>query len=186
MKLKKVMAMIMCAVLVTIGGVYATWNYATKAVATKTVAFGIPTLTDATISDSIGTLTVNSSNLKIEIDDTNNDKVGELVITGSITITFQPHADAAPDIKNNGIALKYTIKGGNNPQYNSSPVFTFTEITGTTEKGLTAVIDAETIKSAISLNNISLPTYKEYQDFQAAISGTVLSITLEAADAAGA
>lgn len=182
MKLKKIMAIILCAVLVTVGGVFATWQYATGTVSEQTISFGTPIMADVSISEAIGTLQVDSSALSMKIDDTNNDKIAELIITGELKLIFIPHEDAAPEIRENGIALKYTISGRGDPQYNGSSVFSFTEITETTEKGLTAVISAETIMRAIKINEISLPTYDDYQEFEKNLPTTLLSIKVEAAE----
>lgn len=182
MKLKKIMALILCAVLVTVGGVYATWNYAMGQIQAVSMHFATPVMADAVLDASVGTLKVDTRGLTVRIDDANNDHIAELDIQGSIKLVFTPHTDASPDIVANGIALKYTIEGLSAPQYNNQPIFTFTTITGTTPQALEYTINAAELKNAITINTISLPTYNDYQTFEKALPSTLLKITLEPAN----
>ena len=70
-KLRVFVALILC---VTIGGVYATWNYAQGQVldASKYLD-GQTHLTDKVVETAKGTITVDTSTLEISIDDENND-----------------------------------------------------------------------------------------------------------------
>lgn len=180
MKLKKIMTLILCAVLVTVGGVYATWNYAIAKPSLVDVNFAQPVMVDAVLTDKAGSLSVDTSTLKISIDDTNDDKTAELVVEGDVVITFTPDVNASPDIKANGVIMNYNITKNADPQYNENPIFTFTEKSGKTEQTLTYTITAEQIEEAIKLNAVSLPTYADYQSFENSLTGgPLLKITIE-------
>ena len=177
------MALVMCAVMVTVGGVYATWNYAIGQLQTYEANIAKPVMANAVLDASIGTLKVDTRELSLRIDDDNNDKVAELVIAGNVKIIFTPHADADPDIVANGINLMYTIEAADGiPQYNGQDVFIYNTQTGETGTTLEYTIDASVIQSALSINNISLPAYDDYQAFQAWLPNNLLKITVEAAD----
>lgn len=192
MKLRKLLVLIMCAVLVTVGGVYATWNYAMGQIQSYNANIVKPVMANAVLDASIGTLKVDTRNLSVRIDDANNDKVAELVIDGYVLIVFAPHADADPDIIANGIDLKYTIEKAAdiNNTFAGTEVFTFTTQTGTTGNNFTAgteagtleyTIDASVFQAALGINQTSLPTYDDYQAFQSWIPNNLLKITIEAA-----
>ena len=186
MKLKRIMALIMCAVLVTMGGVYATWNYAIGQVQAYNAYIAKPVMANVVLDASMGTLKVDTRELSLRIDDDNNDKQAELVIAGNIKIIFTPHADADPDIIANGLNFKYTLEGADNINntFNDQTVFAFNTVTAETGTTLEYTIGAEKIKEALAINNISLPTYEDYQLFQAWLPNNLLKITVEAADAA--
>ena len=108
-KLSILIALILCA---TIGGVYATWNYAETTDITDGYYEIKATIADAVMEGANGTYTV-TSNAVIIIDDANNDKEAELVFkSNSVTdpneevfvkITFTPAAHATPEIKQNAV-----------------------------------------------------------------------------------
>ena len=92
--MKKLSILIALALILTVGGVYATWNYAQGSVPSVPKALdGSTKITDKVVdSKSKGNIYVDPSNLLIQIDDANNDHYAELTVTGSIKITFTPNS----------------------------------------------------------------------------------------------
>lgn len=99
---------------VTVGGVYATWNYAGTANVPLKIDETTLTLTDAHKSGEYGSYTITKSNdFKMVIDSeaseggvTGSHKA-VLVIKGSITISFTPNPTASEEVKKNGIETKF-------------------------------------------------------------------------------
>lgn len=180
MKLKKILSLILCAALLTTGGVYATWNYATNNADSYKANIMKPAMAKAEISASVGTLTVNTETLKVTIDDLGGDKVADLVIEGEVVITFTPNSGASPDIQDNGIEIKYSIAGAADPQYRGKSIFAFTPVTDQAlSMAKSWTIPASELQNIVALNgSISLPTYDEYQEFQQLLPSNLLSITV--------
>ena len=111
--MKKITALIMMAVLVTIGGVYASWIYATGSLNTFS-ANGITINIDSAQSDNqttIGTFSMSDAT-EIDIDDIDDGKLHNavLVCDGSVTITFTPNVAAGnADIENIGIPMSLKV-----------------------------------------------------------------------------
>ena len=108
MKIKSITALLVLALCVTIGGVYATWTYAGTDDVADVYYESKVTIADTELSGANGKYTV-ESNLVLTIDDTNNDHVAELIFGSNndqpvyLKITFCPEDYATPDIKLNGV-----------------------------------------------------------------------------------
>lgn len=180
MKLKKILSLILRAAIMTTGGVYATWNYATNDADSYKANIMKPAMAKAEISASVGTLSVNTEALKVTIDDLGGDKVADLVIEGEVVITFTPNSGASPDIQDNGIEIKYSITGAADPQYQGRSIFAFAPVTDQTlATAKSWTISAAELQDIVTLNgSISLPTYDEYQEFQQLLPSNLLSITV--------
>ncbi len=88
--MKKVSLLIALALIVTIGGVYATWNYGNSSTAATSSRVFYPELTAANEGTSNnGTFIDADSSIVIKIDDTNNDYVTEVDVTGQIVYIFE-------------------------------------------------------------------------------------------------
>jgi hypothetical protein len=108
-KISILIALILCA---TIGGVYATWNYAQTDDITDRNYEVVATIADAVQNGTNGTYTV-TSNAKLVIDDANNDKVAELDFVSTSTtnpdedvflkVVFKPSESAPPAIKEEAV-----------------------------------------------------------------------------------
>lgn len=191
---------VLCLVLV-IGGVFATWNYATNKIenpATDTMGLS---LTLADTESERGTLSV-TSKPTLTIDDTNNDYLAELVITGDLVITFTPKANSEVSIINNGINLAITFEVPEDLKYNNAAIITcvgFNLEAGEGTTKTTTVGDATLTYSVVksngnfvytitkaelakvfTLSSISLPTYTDYTNFDNVLSGK--NITVKVAD----
>lgn len=99
------------ATLVTVGGVYATWNYPGSSETTGASLFQDYTfLSDATQAGAKGTISLDLSNFAMAIEDTNGDHKTELIFGESVTTTADSEATYVPVA---GAENKY-VKAGQN------------------------------------------------------------------------
>ena len=111
-KLSLLIALMLC---VTVGGVYATWMYSGNTDIVDREAEAMIALAGADFDGAAGNFAI-SSNLKLTIDDTNNDKDAELIFASTdgqpihLTITFTPSANADDDVKEKGISAEFYTK----------------------------------------------------------------------------
>ena len=146
----------------TVGGVYATWNYATSN-ATNDTESEIVVLAEVEEQGSKGTIAI-TNNLTMTIDDTNGDYKAELVIAGSLNITYTPNDGAEATIDMECVITCPTST------YNSVAVFTLDADTLTSSgKVATWTISASDLSDVINLADISLPTMADYEDFKAEV-----------------
>ena len=120
--MKKLSLLMAFAMLITIGGVYATWDYAEKLAEVKTVEMpGVIQMTDYTNATAKGAISVDATNLTVMISDSNDDFLPELThdTTDYVEIRFVPAQNASDDIKSNGITLKFwfTLTNGADKTY---------------------------------------------------------------------
>ena len=118
-KLSILIALILC---VTIGGVYATWNYAQGNVA-STTKYASMIITDKVVDTAKGTITVDTSNLIVTIDDSNNDFKGEMALSGYVTVTFTPNTGADEDVSSHGIPLQYSLGTTTNYTFRAENIY---------------------------------------------------------------
>ncbi|MBE6142494.1 MAG: hypothetical protein E7177_00705 [Erysipelotrichaceae bacterium] len=113
MKIKKLNTLFLLAALLTTGGVYASWNYATSGVNSAQTEAKVQI--DLGSSSSKGTLDIVSADTSIQATVVNVQEGGvytyktDVVFTGQIKIKFTPAAYADQDVKDSGIKLKLTI-----------------------------------------------------------------------------
>lgn len=109
-KLSMLAAMALC---VTVGGVYATWIYATDAVPTAYATMGV-TMTGTSAGGKAGELKIEGKDVDLEIDDNADDAYvhkATLVaknLDGYFTITFTPNKNAESDIQD-GVDLQWSV-----------------------------------------------------------------------------
>lgn len=194
-KLGIIAALAMC---VTVGGVYAQWSYAQTPAegmhGTKAVEIaGVST------STKTGIITVDTTGFSIEIDDTNKDYYGELVVTGTIKVTFTPSAGVDAPVSASGIPmqvifssttlgdLKYDFDAMAVSSEAEDAVFWLDNTPLVNDEGAakTWIITAEDVKSRFGLNPkdgaksiVHLPTYEAYTKFKTALGQNDLTITV--------
>lgn len=123
--MKKITSLIMIALILVIGGVYATWNYAkTDLISGSKTLDGITLITDAVVEGAKGSIEVDVSGLSITIDDANNDHVAECVFDGEVVVKFTPSQGAHVDVKAGEINLAYSLSVSPNWAYQGVNVFT--------------------------------------------------------------
>lgn len=180
-KLSVLVALILC---VTIGGVYATWNYAQNSAEKVVKYFDDSTVITSSVTETAkGVINVDTSELDIIIDDANNDYQGELRITGKVVITFAPSNGADTDVVNNGIALQYSLGTTTDYEYNGNDIFLVDSTAQTLAKGKTFEISSDKLDDLIALNTLNLPTVEDYDNFKEALHRGGISITVSEAPA---
>lgn len=198
--MKKLNALIALIVLVTIGGVYATWTYA----GTNDIIDGtkeiLVTLEDATTSGANGTYSI-SSNVELIIDQESASSHKAVLIfndNAEVTITFTPSINAPKEIKENGVASKYKFgtttamtysvdQDGNYDKTNgeAKDIFLFANSTekdftwtkNTKADGtfyFTYTFDLAALKTEISINEFNLDTKTEYDAFKGCLTGNIM------------
>lgn len=109
--MKKITALIMMALLVTIGGVYAAWNYSEGSATASSPRDSVSiALTTANNLGSNGKFAFSNS-VELGIDDSEEDAVvhkAGLTCTGSVVITFTPESTASGEVKATGIPMQVT------------------------------------------------------------------------------
>ena len=201
MKTKRISLLLILALCITIGGVYAAWIYAGSTLTAVHGHIGSFGLTNAQLNNAKGTITVDATNAHLAIDQKDTDPASRdytavLTATGTITITFVPsdlYADSSDVIR-----LQYGLKTDNaNPigfnvgvsaQDTAKPLFTKFDTTTKTELQLTesagtytATVDASVLLNLITLNSFVLDSYTKYEYFSAQI-GSFGNIGIEVSE----
>ena len=197
---------LLCLVLV-IGGVFATWNYAQGSVSSvsDTATIG---LTGIGADSAKATSSIVQNGVSVQIDDDNNDYRGELVIAGTIDIVVTIKDGADQDAYNNGITVKidltedfgdYAFAADASGAAGASKdviLLTSTSLTITkgTANGWVRTDDGGTVKFTYTLTtaklnelitlaktgdlvNVYLPTKANYDEFSAYLSGKTVTLT---------
>lgn len=115
--MKKLSLLVALALLITVGGVYATWTYTQSTdIADKREATTI-NMGNVQFVGTYGTYDVNTSTLNLVVEPkTEASHITTLQVTGEIVITFTPNTVAPTEVKANGVATTYTF-GVSNPEW---------------------------------------------------------------------
>ena len=192
--MRRISILILTAMLLTISGVYANWNYAQGATEIRT-RYTTPTLTDKVVGTAKGTIAVDHETFKVEIDDANNDHKAEANFSGHIKVTFTPSHGADDSVVTEGIPIVYSFSVTNPWTYNGTQIFSVSSA-GADENRLTmtpvysgtnpekidhfeATIPANTIAGYLTLGEISLPTSQDYENFKAVLNNGSICITVK-------
>ena len=185
--MKKLSLLIALCMLLTIGGVYATWTYTQNTdVADEAVNMNM-NLTDVAYSGSYGTYKVDTSSLKLAIDPkAGTTHTTALYIEGNIVITFTPNSVAPVEIKENGLDTTYTLSLSNpNWQYNSQNIVTLNhaeahdiEWVKQADGTFTYTISAADLAGHISLAEIVLDTKTAYDAYNAVLGKGAIVISV--------
>ena len=185
MKAKNIGLLATLAMVVTVGGVYATWNYATSSPAAVNLSTGNFTINSATTSASKGTLTAAlSADAEIHVKNAGSYQAA-LEVTGKLTVNFAAAADAEPNT-NDGleIAITYSISGDTFEVDDAEQhLFTlYTETDGGAVKNYDNVTSLEIPLSEVFALNSSydtvLETYAQYQTFAALVNAAEITISV--------
>lgn len=175
--MKKLSLLIALVLLVTIGGVYATWNYAQGDV-TSSQGFVLPKMETVITSGSKGTIAVDTTGLTIKVDDSDTDSVTHkpvLVIDGDIVITFTPATGADDTVATNGIQMQAVVTCTDNWTYNdgvsdhqiiSVDTANDKNVFDTNGAAMTLTITAAQLEEILTMADLTLPTYSDFLDFQ--------------------
>ena len=194
MKTKRLSLLLVLALCVTIGGVYAAWVYAETPMTAVHGHIGSTGLANASVNNSKGTITVNADAAHLVIDQTDtNDYTAKLTATGDIAFVFTPSQifrDSNPDLE--AVEMEYRLTTTNaaptefkNTDGTEKNLFTKFDTTTTksitlTKNGdvYTATISAEALLEFVEINTFKLDTYEKYQAFSI-ILGTFGNIGVE-------
>ena len=182
--MRKLSLLIALCMLLTIGGVYATWTYTQNTdVADEAVNMNM-NLTEVAYAGSYGTYKVDTSGLTMTIDPKQGTThTTALYITGQIVITFTPNSVAPVEVKEGGVASTYQFTLANeNWTYNGQKIVTLNH----TEKHdivwqkqqdgtFTYTISASDLSKHITLTEIVLDTKVAYDAYNAVLgTGSII------------
>lgn len=175
-KMKKLGLIILMALVLTVGGVYATFDYARATVDSVTTQALDKSIAGATEDTKKGTIALDVSQVMLRIDDTGSHKTGLEIGNSVITVTFTPAANAEPLVVDEGINMKLEISFANNTfdlNGDHHDVFKTTTAYGT---GVTLAADSKAKKGDkfeytvdlskyLTVSEIPLPTLEDYNAF---------------------
>lgn len=202
--MKKLSLLVALALLITVGGVYATWSYS----GTNDIgdAYGEAKVEMAgfELTGANGTYKV-ESNLILTVDQANEDHEAELEFSSNnsapifLTVTFTPAANAPQTIKDNAVPselyfgvttpMQYKMDGDGNysAEGTAKDIFKFTNAsdgifspnvtwTKKADGSFTYTLDEIALKNQISLSQTFVLDIKaEYDAFHAALAGNVVA-----------
>ena len=130
---KKLSLIVALCVMVTIGGVYATWTYSENAV--NTIAdYMTGNMQSYTGASAAGHIEVLEKTVDIRVTDNmdgttdvganKGDYIAELNADGHIIVLFTPFTQASDDVKANGISLTFALGVTGSAQYDNTDIFT--------------------------------------------------------------
>lgn len=199
--MKKLSLLVALALLITVGGVYATWSYAGTNDIADAYAEMTVTIADTVLTGANGTYAV-TSNLVLTVDQVTEDHEAGLVFASNngapivLTVTFTPAENAPQNIKNAGVPSWLYFGTTNTMQYKMDPagnysaegtltdIFEFTnssinrkEIEWIPGGGVfTYTMDEAALRAQINLNEtFVLDTKTEHDQFGAALSGNIVA-----------
>lgn len=185
--MKKLSLLIALCMLLTIGGVYATWTYTQNTdVADEAVNMNL-NLADVAYSGSYGTYRIDTSGLSMVIDPkAGTSHTTALYMTGNIVITFTPNSVAPVEVKENGVDSTYVFSiSGSNWKYEDQDVVTVTHtethdiIWDRNNDGtFSYTISAADLEDHISLTAFDLDTKAKYDAYNSVLGRGAIVITV--------
>ena len=186
--MKRLGAIIAIALVLTIGGVYATFNYAQGGAVSLENETISKELEGMTTTNAKGTITIKSNSFKITIDDLGGDLHTKGKFEGKTTINFKPATLADAEVRTNGIKLKLTITVTGNEYDDGGTTYKLFNISadalaGVTLNGGAKIINDFEINFAdyITVTDIYLSTPEKYTAYSEAFNGTTITFTISEA-----
>ena len=187
--MKKVSILIALALLLTVGGVYATWIYAGAPTTSRTNDHTAIGITGSAATNTKGVISITNT-IEILIDDDAfvRPGVGDaykavFVGNGQMTVTFTPSSGADAAVVANGIKMKATLAlegcNANALKLGTTELTLNPENSGAATKSDT--ITADEIIACLTLNNGSdliLDTLAKYENFKTSLGTPRLVITI--------
>ena len=203
--MKKLSLLVAIALLVTIGGVYATWSYAGN-IATESHMHMSVNLATATEDTPKGSITMVVNSMDVLIDDTNHDYVAEAVFSGKMGFVFTPGKGASDDVVADGINMQFQVLQDVPKQYLGNDIFVMKKTIPTAFTSMTKVdesnkdtlvpgktltpgsfyveIDSSIMDQNVEIAHIVLDTIEKYQAMRSSLANGVLGITVSEAHTA--
>lgn len=202
--MKKLSLLIALCMLLTIGGVYATWSYVGSTDIIDAYAESKVTITDAVIEGTYGIYKI-ESNLVLSVDQANDDHEAELVFDSNdgqdiyLKVTFTPSTNAPQAIKANAVEselyfgvttpMQYTIDAEGNYAADGTPVDIFKfknssngildntfDWTKNDDGTFTYALDEDGLKEQIALSQTFVLDIKaEHDAFRSALAGNIVA-----------
>ena len=202
--MKKLSLLIALCMLLTIGGVYATWSYVGSTDIIDAFSESKVTIADAVIEGTYGIYKV-ESNLVLTVDQANDAHEAELVFGSNdgqdiyLKVTFTPSTNAPKAIKDDAVPselyfgvttpMQYTMDAEGNYAEDGTPVDIFNfanhgngildntfEWTKNADGTFTYGLDAEQLKDQISLSQTFVLDIKaEHDAFRTALAGNIVA-----------
>lgn len=202
--MKKLSLLIVLCMLLTIGGVYATWSYVGSTDIIDAFAESKVTIADAVIEGTYGIYKIDS-NLVLTVDQANDNHEAALVFGSNndqpvyLTVTFTPSANAPKAIKDNAVAselyfgvttpMQYKMDDEGNYAADGTPadIFKFKNSgngvldntfawTKNDDGTFTYTLNADALKEQISLSQTFVLDIKaEHDAFRAALAGNIVA-----------
>ena len=199
--MKKLSLLIALCMLLTIGGVYATWTYTqTTDVADESVGAAM-NLTGVAYAGSYGTYEINKDTLALTIDPKpGTSHTTSLQVAGEIVVTFTPSLVAPSNIKEGGVPTTFSFELSNNS-------WTFDDGHGEGSKNIIALnhtgehnvvwvpqsngtftftLSAADIAEHLSLTEFELDTKTLYDEYTVALRGGQIVFAVTDGSTAGA
>ena len=175
--MKKLGLIIIMALVLTVGGVYATFDYAQNDVASQDAVL-TKTIAGAKTENAKGTIAIDVETFQLKIDDTGRNLKTGLETGGFVTVTFTPAQGADGSVADEGIDLKLEIAFGNNTYtqngtgydlFKTTPAYGTGVALGKGTKNLdTGVFEYQVqLGNYLAVNEIPLPTLADYNAFSA-------------------
>ena len=184
--MKKFSFLILFALMISIGGVYATWVYSqSDDVADITNARAI-TMTEATFEGTYGTYSTDASALTLKVDPLEGTAhTTSLKIDGYILIKFTPSTYAPSDVKENGVRTTYQFNVSNqNWTYNDQKIITVeTDVktvswTKQDDGTFLYTVTAQELASVLHLTEFTLDTKADYDLYDDALLDGQITLTV--------
>lgn len=175
--MKKLGLIIIMALVLTVGGVYATFNYAQHDVATVNKTLD-KTIADAEVTTPKGTIAIDAGSFELKIDDITATLKTGLTTSGNVKVTFTPAQGADASVVADGVELKLEIAFANNKYTQNTVDYTVFETTiaygtgvplgkGTRNDATGAFEYTVNLGQYLAVNEIPLPTLADYNAFEA-------------------
>lgn len=188
--MKKISFLIMLALVVTVSGVYAAWNYAQGATASVEITREI-NMAQVNTSSNKGSISATPTDVAFLVDDA-GDYHTELKGTGEFAITFTPSASGVDaSVLENGIKMiaTITIRSSQNLTYpyNSQNIVPIAAKTAgnanvidltPTGPSKTATLTVDQILGAVELCDVVLKTKAENDAFHTVLNDYTIVITI--------
>ena len=181
--MKKLSLLIVLCILLTIGGVYATWIYSGNQIDAQTTPF-VSKMGGLDHEGNSGSYTFTDNNLEFAVEpDSQDTKITTIVWNaGSITLVFTPKGDINDAMHAKALNATITVELASSSagEYKGETIYTIdssfklslTEDDWTSHNDgeyYTHTITANEIKDAISIGSFHLPNEDDYNDFKTAI-----------------
>ena len=181
--MKKFSILIALCILLTVGGVYATWIYSGNQIDAQTEPF-VSKMGGIDHEGNSGSYSFTENSLDFAVEpDSQDTKITTIVWgTGSMTLVFTPKGDIADDMLTKALNATITVELASSTAgtYNGITVYTITsdfaieltEADWTSHNSgeyYTYTITSAEVEDAISIGAFHLPTQDEYEEFKAII-----------------